>query len=86
MSDKNIIVEEVIKEMRIPVTVLNISALSDYRIDGHPSTYGKRPNQYSSRIQDCSHWCLPGVPDSWNELLFAYLQSKPGLDNFTFLD
>ncbi|KAI3449620.1 hypothetical protein Pfo_006285 [Paulownia fortunei] len=21
--------------------------------------------------QDCSHWCLPGVPDSWNELLYA---------------
>ncbi|KAK8348602.1 hypothetical protein V6Z11_A06G090900 [Gossypium hirsutum] len=26
----------------------------------------------SSRgVQDCLHWCLPGVPDTWNEILFA---------------
>jgi hypothetical protein len=25
---------------------------------------------------DCSHWCLPGVPDSWNELLYAQIQVK----------
>ncbi|KAL5982566.1 hypothetical protein ACLOJK_016640 [Asimina triloba] len=23
-----------------------------------------------SLILDCSHWCLPGVPDAWNELLY----------------
>ncbi|KAL0705543.1 hypothetical protein Bca4012_071968 [Brassica carinata] len=21
--------------------------------------------------QDCIHWCLPGVPDTWNEILYA---------------
>ncbi|KAJ6967442.1 protein trichome birefringence-like 8 isoform X2, partial [Populus alba x Populus x berolinensis] len=21
--------------------------------------------------QDCSHWCLPGIPDTWNEILYA---------------
>ncbi|CAN6921912.1 unnamed protein product, partial [Brassica oleracea var. botrytis] len=21
--------------------------------------------------QDCSHWCLPGVPDTWNEILYT---------------
>ncbi|CAD5331009.1 unnamed protein product [Arabidopsis thaliana] len=26
--------------------------------------------------QDCSHWCLPGVPDSWNEILYAELIVK----------
>ncbi|KAJ1396052.1 PMR5 N-terminal domain [Sesbania bispinosa] len=25
------------------------------------------------RFQDCSHWCLPGVPDTWNEILYAEL-------------
>ncbi|KAF3436546.1 hypothetical protein FNV43_RR23638 [Rhamnella rubrinervis] len=79
VPEMNIIVEEVIKQMKTPVTILNITSLSGYRIDGHPSIYGKIPlqgKQYSSSIQDCSHWCLPGVPDSWNEILYAHLQSK----------
>ncbi|KAJ0441629.1 putative PC-Esterase [Helianthus annuus] len=21
--------------------------------------------------QDCSHWCLPGVPDAWKEILYV---------------
>ncbi|KAH9730779.1 protein trichome birefringence-like 6 [Citrus sinensis] len=73
--EKNVIIEDVIKQMRTPVTLLNITSLSEYRIDGHPSTYG-RNKRYSSNIQDCSHWCLPGVPDTWNELLYFQLQSK----------
>ncbi|CAI5503544.1 unnamed protein product [Closterium sp. Naga37s-1] len=24
-------------------------------------------------IRDCVHWCLPGVPDTWNELMYADL-------------
>lgn len=60
--------------MKTPVTLLNITSLSEFRIDGHPSIYGRKTP--SSKIQDCSHWCLPGVPDTWNELLFFHLQSK----------
>ncbi|EXB28585.1 hypothetical protein L484_009744 [Morus notabilis] len=87
VTEKSVIVEEVIKHMRTPVTVLNTTALSEYRIDGHPSMYGKRTRkQFSSSIQDCSHWCLPGVPDSWNEILYAYLQSKSGSTAFSLLD
>lgn len=71
VPEKNLIVEEVIKQMRTPVTILNITNLSGLRIDGHPSIYGRRPaNGVPSSIQDCSHWCLPGVPDTWNELLY----------------
>ncbi|CAL5194530.1 unnamed protein product [Lathyrus oleraceus] len=72
--EKNIIVEEIIKRMKTPVTLLNITSLSEFRIDGHPSIYGRKTQ--SSRIQDCSHWCLPGVPDTWNEMLFFHLQSR----------
>lgn len=72
--EKNIIVEEIIKQMKTPVTLLNITSLSEYRIDGHPSIYGRKTR--SSKIQDCSHWCLPGVPDTWNELLYFHLQSR----------
>ncbi|XP_010267993.1 PREDICTED: protein trichome birefringence-like 6 isoform X2 [Nelumbo nucifera] len=75
--EKNVIAEEVIKQMKTPVTLLNVTSLSEYRIDGHPSVYGRKPRKgTSSSIQDCSHWCLPGVPDTWNELLYYYLQSK----------
>ncbi|OMO82121.1 Six-bladed beta-propeller, TolB-like protein [Corchorus olitorius] len=75
--EKNKIVEEVVLQMKTPVTLLNITGLSAYRIDGHPSIYGKKPGtRFSSKVQDCSHWCLPGVPDAWNEILYVHLQSK----------
>ncbi|XP_010544965.1 PREDICTED: protein trichome birefringence-like 6 [Tarenaya hassleriana] len=76
-SDKNWIVEEVTRQMKTPVTVLNVSSLSEYRIDGHPSIYGTKPeNGGHGSVQDCSHWCLPGVPDTWNELLYFHLLNK----------
>ncbi|KAK6941085.1 PC-Esterase [Dillenia turbinata] len=76
-NDKNMIIEEVIRQLKTPVTILNITSLSEYRIDGHPSAYGKKPRKDSSSgIQDCSHWCLPGVPDIWNEVLYFLLQSE----------
>lgn len=76
-SEKNAILEDVMRHMKTPVTLLNISGLSAYRIDGHPSIYGGRMRKgRSSNIQDCSHWCLPGVPDTWNELLYMHLQTK----------
>ncbi|XP_031284896.1 protein trichome birefringence-like 34 isoform X2 [Pistacia vera] len=62
------------------VQLLNITQLSEYRKEGHPSVYRKQwepltENQISnpSSYADCIHWCLPGVPDVWNELLYAYL-------------
>jgi hypothetical protein len=64
------IVEEVVKEMQVPVKVLNVTRLTNFRKDGHPSIFGKK---VSTRRQDCSHWCLPGVPDAWNELIYATL-------------
>ncbi|CAL9049107.1 unnamed protein product [Musa banksii] len=68
------ILESVIGEMTTPILYLNITRMTDYRKDAHPSVYrvpaGKRkPGEF----QDCSHWCLPGVPDAWNELLYAML-------------
>ncbi|XP_047961337.1 protein trichome birefringence-like 2 isoform X1 [Salvia hispanica] len=66
------ILEHVLKETKTPVAYLNISRLTDYRKDGHPSVY--RPeSQNEVHAQDCSHWCLPGVPDTWNELLYVSL-------------
>ncbi|KAF3772408.1 trichome birefringence-like 1 protein [Nymphaea thermarum] len=64
--------------MKTPISYLNITKMSDYRKDGHPSFYMKPKLSAEERkalpkAQDCNHWCLPGVPDSWNELLYAKL-------------
>ncbi|KAL6874142.1 hypothetical protein ACP4OV_014224 [Aristida adscensionis] len=73
------IVEEVVGGMRFPVRLLNVTKLTNFRRDGHPSVYGKarEKKKVSKRKQDCSHWCLPGVPDAWNELIYASLVLEP---------
>ncbi|KAF9619979.1 hypothetical protein IFM89_010595 [Coptis chinensis] len=66
------ILESVIREMKTPVFYLNVTRMTDYRKDGHPSIYRQPGTQRTAGMnQDCSHWCLPGVPDAWNELLYA---------------
>ncbi|KAK1386551.1 Protein trichome birefringence [Heracleum sosnowskyi] len=72
------VLEKVLRNMKTKVSFLNITRLTDYRKDGHPSIYRKQKlseeeKQSPLRFQDCSHWCLPGVPDAWNELLYAEL-------------
>ncbi|KAG2316094.1 hypothetical protein Bca4012_066931 [Brassica carinata] len=61
----------------VKVKVLNITAMSAQRKDGHPSLYylGSRGPAPLHR-QDCSHWCLPGVPDTWNELMYALFMKQ----------
>lgn len=53
-----------------PLNVLDVTGMSSRRKDGHSSIYYLSPPA-SFHKQDCSHWCLPGVPDSWNELFYA---------------
>nr|XP_043624976.1 protein trichome birefringence-like 5 [Erigeron canadensis] len=73
------IIEEVIQEMKFPVVLLNVTRLTNFRKDGHPSVYGKNVTglkKVSTKREDCSHWCLPGVPDAWNELIYATLVAR----------
>lgn len=53
--------------------VLNVTYMTALRKDGHSSLYYLGPDGSPAPLhrQDCSHWCLPGVPDSWNEILYA---------------
>ncbi|PKU72681.1 hypothetical protein MA16_Dca010251 [Dendrobium catenatum] len=60
-SPQEAIVKEIIP--REIVTLLDITFLSELRKDAHPSKYSG----------DCSHWCLAGLPDTWNLLLYAFL-------------
>ncbi|TKY72883.1 trichome birefringence 16 [Spatholobus suberectus] len=52
------------------VKILDITALSQLRDEGHRSHFSitAKPG-----VQDCLHWCLPGIPDTWNEILFAQI-------------
>ncbi|XWS07623.1 hypothetical protein CRYUN_Cryun41cG0005100 [Craigia yunnanensis] len=78
------IVENVTHSLKIPLHFLNITTLSEYRKDAHTSIYaapgGKLliPEQKSdpAKYADCVHWCLPGLPDTWNELLYTLIISQ----------
>jgi len=52
------------------VRLLDITAVSQLRDEAHISRFSitAKPG-----VQDCLHWCLPGVPDTWNEILFAQI-------------
>ncbi|KAJ9545176.1 hypothetical protein OSB04_024883 [Centaurea solstitialis] len=64
----------------VNVKLINITQLTQCRKDAHPTVHRKlwRPltedqKKNPQRASDCTHWCLPGVPDIWNELLLAYI-------------
>lgn len=62
------IVRKVLSTMSKPVQLLDITLLSQLRKDGHPSAYSG-----DHAGNDCSHWCVAGLPDTWNQLLYASL-------------
>lgn len=62
-----VVMNKVLSRIKKPVHLLDITALSQYRKDAHPTYYSDHHGL------DCSHWCLPGLPDTWNELLYAAL-------------
>ncbi|KAG6409020.1 hypothetical protein SASPL_132049 [Salvia splendens] len=49
--------------------ILEITRMSEFRADAHPSAAGGK------RHDDCMHWCLPGLTDTWNDLFIAHLNS-----------
>nr|XP_043622918.1 protein trichome birefringence-like 34 [Erigeron canadensis] len=69
-----------LKARGVDVQLVNITQLTQYRKDGHPSihrlfysTLKAKQLSNPSRYADCTHWCLPGVPDTWNELLLFHI-------------
>ncbi|RVW32521.1 Protein trichome birefringence-like 3 [Vitis vinifera] len=82
-SDKRImnVVDSIVEKMKVPVTVINITQMSEHRVDAHSSVYTETQGKLLTeeqkadplRYADCIHWCLPGVPDTWNQAFLAYL-------------
>lgn len=60
------ITRNIVRQIPKPVYLLDIWTLTRYRIDAHPAGY----NPFKG---DCTHWCLAGVPDTWNIILNAAL-------------
>ena len=80
-----VVANNVTQSMKVvPVNFLNITTLSEFRKDAHTSVYTIRqgkmltpqqhadPATYPARI----HWCLPGLPDTWNEFLYTRIISQ----------
>lgn len=62
------VVAEAVKGTKIKL--LDITALSELRDEGHMSHYS---GSMELGMNDCLHWCLPGIPDTWNEILCAQI-------------
>ncbi|XP_009412789.2 protein trichome birefringence-like 11 [Musa acuminata AAA Group] len=69
---RNVALENSTATKVLELDLLNVTQMTARRKDGHLSLFylGKLGPSPLHR-QDCSHWCLPGVPDTWNELLYA---------------
>ncbi|KAK4757638.1 hypothetical protein SAY87_018939 [Trapa incisa] len=79
-----VIAKNTTMSMRAPVYFNNITALSEFRKDGHTSVYTIRQGKMLTPEQkadpatyaDCIHWCLPGLPDTWNEFIYTRIVSR----------
>ncbi|KAL3508796.1 hypothetical protein ACH5RR_028197 [Cinchona calisaya] len=58
--------KKILSKMSVAVKLLDITALSQLRIDAHPSFYGVG----GATGPDCTHWCIAGLPDTWNQFLY----------------
>ncbi|XP_072993279.1 protein trichome birefringence-like 11 [Typha latifolia] len=63
----------------INLDLLNITNMTARRKDGHLSVFYLASGPAPLHRQDCSHWCLPGVPDAWNELLYALFLKRESM-------
>ncbi|KAK4353817.1 hypothetical protein RND71_026011 [Anisodus tanguticus] len=85
-TDKKLfaIASNVTQSMKFPVYFMNITSISEYRKDAHTSLYTIRQGKMLTKEQqddpatyaDCIHWCLPGLPDTWNEFLYTRILSR----------
>ncbi|PUZ54138.1 hypothetical protein GQ55_5G105900 [Panicum hallii var. hallii] len=72
---------------RVPITFVDITTMSERRKDGHTSVHtirqgkvlGPEEQADPGTYADCIHWCLPGVPDIWNLVLYTRIMSRPAI-------
>eukprot|EP00850_Spirogloea_muscicola_P015191 SM000114S24154 [mRNA] locus=s114:262071:267559:- [translate_table: standard] len=67
------ITRRALARMRAPLTYLDVTYLSRFRVDGHMNIKARYLASAILSGLNPFHWCLPGVPDAWNEVLHANL-------------
>ncbi|XP_071732555.1 protein trichome birefringence-like 12 [Rutidosis leptorrhynchoides] len=60
------------------IELLDLTHLSEFRADAHPATWLGKKDAVSVWGQDCMHWCLPGVPDTWVNVLSQLIRYRLG--------
>ncbi|CDO97349.1 unnamed protein product [Coffea canephora] len=63
----NHLIQEALKGTDIKI--LDLTHMSEYRSDAHPAIWLGKKDAVAEWGQDCMHWCLPGVPDTWVDIL-----------------
>uniref|UniRef100_A0A0E0AAG5 Uncharacterized protein n=1 Tax=Oryza glumipatula TaxID=40148 RepID=A0A0E0AAG5_9ORYZ len=69
---EQVVVRGVVGSMATAVSLLDVTRMSQLRIDAHPSVYGG-PGREG---MDCTHWCIAGLPDAWNHIMYAMLLTQ----------
>ena len=54
------------------VHVMDVFELIKMRADAHPNNHSLK---FGGK-HDCLHWCLPGIPDTINEIIFEFLRHE----------
>ncbi|CAI7801713.1 unnamed protein product [Closterium sp. NIES-54] len=54
---------------KAPVRIIQLTRSTIYRPDALVGASGN---------DDCVHWCLPGVPDSWTDMFYEQLRADMG--------
>ncbi|KAL5705539.1 Protein trichome birefringence-like 12 [Ranunculus cassubicifolius] len=70
----NRLIEEAVQGTDIQL--LDLTHLSEFRADAHPAIWLGKKDAVAIWGQDCMHWCLPGVPDTWVDILSALIHHK----------
>ncbi|GLJ30182.1 hypothetical protein SUGI_0596980 [Cryptomeria japonica] len=55
------------------INLLDLTHLSEFRADAHPAIWLGKKDAVAIWGQDCMHWCLPGLPDTWVDVLSAVI-------------
>ncbi|XP_022952245.1 protein trichome birefringence-like 12 isoform X1 [Cucurbita moschata] len=63
----NRLINEAVRDTGIEI--LDLTHMSEFRADAHPAIWLGRKDAVAVWGQDCMHWCLPGVPDTWVDIL-----------------
>ncbi|GJP40002.1 hypothetical protein CLOM_g24305, partial [Closterium sp. NIES-68] len=53
--------------------ILDITYATLFRPDAHLKNFNKGDGGF-----DCAHWCVPGVPDMWSDLVYNYVTNHAG--------